>query len=151
MIVIKRRKKNNDEILKDLRKKNPYAPDLDLKKQAEQLEAESFRKIMNDYPGYTIVDLTSKSNYNIGLTKEDDNKPGSIPAYRFSPFYPHGGIPIPGFQDLTATCVEAVWQGLKFLRLRVLTPICSVMPQDETLRGLSDGWDLRKVTCSMGR
>ena len=30
-----------------------------------------------------------------------------------SPFYPHGDIPVPFSQGYTATCVEAVWQGLK--------------------------------------
>ena len=29
---------------------------------------------------------------------------------RLSPFYPHGGIPVPFSQGYTATCVEAVWQ-----------------------------------------
>ena len=49
--------------------------------------------------------------------------PGAIIAYvtsqaknglvRLSPFYPHGDIPVPFSQGYTATCVEAVWQGLK--------------------------------------
>ena len=30
-----------------------------------------------------------------------------------NPFYPHGDIPVPFSQGYTATCVEAVWQGLK--------------------------------------
>lgn len=32
---------------------------------------------------------------------------------KLSPFYPHGGIPVPFSEGITATCVEAVWQGLK--------------------------------------
>ena len=32
---------------------------------------------------------------------------------KLSPFYPHGGIPVPFSEGVTATCVEAVWQGLK--------------------------------------
>ena len=32
---------------------------------------------------------------------------------RFSPFHPHGGIPVPGFADLTTQTVEGAWQGLK--------------------------------------
>ena len=32
---------------------------------------------------------------------------------KLSPFYPHGGIPIPYSEGMTATCVEAIWQGLK--------------------------------------
>ena len=34
-------------------------------------------------------------------------------AQILSPFYPHMDIPIPFTDGLTATCVEAVWQGLK--------------------------------------
>ena len=32
---------------------------------------------------------------------------------KLSPFYPHGGIPVPFSEGYTATCVEAIWQGLK--------------------------------------
>ena len=32
---------------------------------------------------------------------------------RLSPLYPHGGIPIPNSGYETASCVEAIWQGLK--------------------------------------
>ncbi|MCD7932721.1 MAG: hypothetical protein LUH15_15960 [Tannerellaceae bacterium] len=32
---------------------------------------------------------------------------------KLSPFYPHGNIPVPFTPGMTATCVEAVWQGLK--------------------------------------
>lgn len=32
---------------------------------------------------------------------------------RLSPFFPHGGIPVPFSDGVTASCVEAVWQGLK--------------------------------------
>mgnify|MGYP006928566831 CR=1 FL=1 len=56
--------------------------------------------IKEQYPGVDkedILDLTSKSKY----------------AQILSPFYPHGNIPIPFSGRCTATCVEAVWQGLK--------------------------------------
>ena len=55
--------------------------------------------IQKEYPGAIILDITSasKSNY----------------AKWLSPFYPHYNIPIPFTENLTATCVEAVWQGLK--------------------------------------
>lgn len=49
-------------------------------------------------PGATIVDVTSK---------------GPEPWVRFSPFFPHGGIPIPNTPDETAQSVEGLWQGLK--------------------------------------
>ena len=54
--------------------------------------------ILNKYPNAIIADVTSKAKD--GLVK-------------LSPFYPHGGIPIPFSDGMTATCVEAVWQGLK--------------------------------------
>ena len=55
--------------------------------------------IKRDFPNAIILDVTSKSKY----TK----------ARLLSPFYPHGNIPIPNSGGATATCVEAVWQGLK--------------------------------------
>ena len=55
-------------------------------------------RIQFQYPNADILDLTSKSKY----------------AKILSPFYPHGNIPIPLYsRGLTATCVEAIWQGLK--------------------------------------
>lgn len=54
--------------------------------------------ILNKYPEATVVDVTSKANTTLR---------------RLSPFYPHGGIPVPNSGNMTATCVEAVWQGLK--------------------------------------
>ena len=48
--------------------------------------------------GWSIVDVTSKSNSEY---------------VKFSPFYPHGKIPIPGISDLFADSVEGIWQGLK--------------------------------------
>lgn len=54
------------------------------------------------YPGHTICDLTSRS---------------AISAFqRFSPFFPHGGIPVP-FSELFSQSVEGVWQGLKVFDL----------------------------------
>jgi hypothetical protein len=35
------------------------------------------------------------------------------PWVRFSPFYPHGGIPVPFSPGVTAASVEGIWQGLK--------------------------------------
>lgn len=53
--------------------------------------------IKKDYPNAIILDITSKSAY----------------ARKLSPFYPHGGIPIPFSEGLTAESVEGIWQGLK--------------------------------------
>ena len=58
----------------------------------------SEKKLKEKYPNAHIVDVTSKAE--TGLVK-------------LSPFYPHGGIPIPFSKDKTAMCVEGIWQGLK--------------------------------------
>ena len=56
-------------------------------------------KIKEEYPNAIILDITSSSETRY--------------AKILSPFYPHGNIPIPFTEGLKATCVEAVWQGLK--------------------------------------
>lgn len=47
---------------------------------------------------HEVVDLTSK---------------GPEPWVRFSPFYPHGDIPVPGSPGVVTASVEGMWQGLK--------------------------------------
>ena len=54
--------------------------------------------ILKQYPDAILADVTSSAKD--GLVK-------------MSPFYPHGGIPVPFSEGYTATCVEAIWQGLK--------------------------------------
>jgi hypothetical protein len=54
--------------------------------------------ILKKYPGAIIANVTSQA------------KDGLV---RLSPFYPHGGIPVPFSNGYTASCVEAIWQGLK--------------------------------------
>ena len=54
--------------------------------------------ILKQYPDAILADVTSGAKD--GLVK-------------LSPFYPHGGIPVPFSDGSTATCVEAIWQGLK--------------------------------------
>ena len=52
---------------------------------------------------------------------------------KLSPFYPHGGIPVPYSEGSTATCVEAIWQGLKVFEG------CDVdisLFQNDTMKGL---------------
>lgn len=49
--------------------------------------------------GYVIINVTSSS------TVEWHKK--------FSPFYPHGEIPVPGLEDHVSASVEGIWQGLK--------------------------------------
>ncbi len=56
------------------------------------------KTILKKYPGAILADVTSSAKD--GLVK-------------LSPFYPHGGIPVPFSEGVTASCVEAIWQGLK--------------------------------------
>jgi len=60
------------------------------------------RKIENiqkQHPNAVILDLTSSSPKRYSQI--------------LSPFFPHGNIPVPFTPGMFATCVEAVWQGLK--------------------------------------
>lgn len=59
---------------------------------------QKIENILKKHPNATIADVTSKATD--GLVK-------------LSPFYPHGGIPVPFSEGYTAACVEGVWQGLK--------------------------------------
>ena len=54
--------------------------------------------IREEYPGYFIVDVTSK---------------GILPWRKFSPFYPHGNIPVPFSPGVVGKSVEGIWQALK--------------------------------------
>ena len=56
-------------------------------------------KLLQKFPGAIIADVTSNSVYES--------------LQKLSPFYPHGDIPVPFSSPLTASCVEAIWQGLK--------------------------------------
>jgi hypothetical protein len=58
------------------------------------------------YPNATCIDVTSK---------------GGQPWVRFSPFYPHGGIPIPQ-STAVAQSVEGLWQGLKVFERADIDP-----------------------------
>lgn len=74
--------------------------------------------ILKKYPDAILADVTSGAKD--GLRK-------------LSPFYPHGGIPVPFSEGYTATCVEAIWQGLKVFEG------CDVdisLFQNDTMKGL---------------
>lgn len=55
--------------------------------------------IQKQYPNADILDITSTTEKRY--------------AQLLSPFYPHGGIPIPFTPGMTAVSVEGIWQGLK--------------------------------------
>ncbi|MDL4817979.1 hypothetical protein QP089_27285 [Actinomadura sp. OS1-43] len=54
--------------------------------------------VVAQWPGAVVLDVTSR---------------GPEPWVRFSPFYPHGGIPVPFSDGVTAASVEGIWQALK--------------------------------------
>ncbi|MBQ5983245.1 MAG: hypothetical protein IJL54_13885 [Prevotella sp.] len=54
--------------------------------------------ILKQYPNAILADVTSGAKDSL---------------IKLSPFYPHGDIPVPFSEGYTATCVEAIWQGLK--------------------------------------
>ena len=58
----------------------------------------SIANIKKEYPDAIIIDVTSKAT--------DD-------FVKLSPFYPVGGIPVPGKEGMTSMSVEGIWQGLK--------------------------------------
>ena len=64
--------------------------------ESKRKKLETLRKL---YPEAKFADVTSSSDV--------------IEYRRLSPFFPHNGIPIPFTEGMTATCVEAIWQGLK--------------------------------------
>lgn len=54
--------------------------------------------LSQNFPGTTVIDVTSR---------------GPQPWVRLSPFYPHGGVPVPFTEGVTSQSVEGIWQGLK--------------------------------------
>lgn len=58
----------------------------------------SSKRLEREHHSAVIIDVTSK---------------GAEPWVRFSPFYPIGGIPVPGWEGSTSASMEGIWQGLK--------------------------------------
>ena len=54
--------------------------------------------LQHEHPGAVLLDVTSR---------------GEEPWVQFSPFYPHGGIPVPFTPGVTSQSVEGIWQALK--------------------------------------
>lgn len=75
--------------------------------------------LFKDYPNAVFYDVTSKSPYKA--------------LQQLSPFYPWGEIPVSFSPGVCATCVEAVWQGLKvFENADIDTELFS----NDTMKGL---------------
>lgn len=78
----------------------------------------SVASLTAEFPGAQIIDVTSKA---------------VEPWVRLSPFYPHGGIPVPFCGDVTAQSVEGIWQALKVFEHADVDP---AKLQVTTMRGL---------------
>lgn len=74
--------------------------------------------ILKKYPNAILADVTSKA------------KDGLI---KLSPFFPHYDIPVPFSPGFTATCVEAIWQGLKVFES---CDVDTSLFYNDTMRGL---------------
>lgn len=74
--------------------------------------------ILKKCPDAILADVTSGAGN--GLVK-------------LSPFYPHGGIPVPFSEGYTATCVEAIWQGLKVFEC---SDVDTTLFTNNTMKGL---------------
>ena len=66
------------------------------------------------HPGAVILDVTSRAEE---------------PWVRLSPFYPHGGIPVPFTPGVKAQSVEGIWQALKVFEGAEADPSKDVDPR----------------------
>src|SRR3954467_9461445 len=78
----------------------------------------SVESLQRRYGDATVIDVTSR---------------GPQPWIRFSPFYPHGGIPVPCSPEQTGMSVEGIWQGLKVFARQDVDPSKLA---NTTMRGL---------------
>jgi hypothetical protein len=78
----------------------------------------SVDSLQRRYGEATLIDVTSR---------------GPLPWLRFSPFYPHGGIPLPFSPNQTGASVEGIWQGLKVFTRQDVDPSKLT---NTTMRGL---------------
>ncbi len=78
------------------------------------------------YPGALILDVTSR---------------GAEPWIRLSPFYPHGGIPVPGHPGRTSQSVEGIWQALK---------VFATEPEDFTKLDITTMKGIKRTTRRLG-
>ena len=74
---------------------------------AVESRRQKLANVAKRWPGAMVVDVTSR---------------GPEPWVLFSPFYPHGGIPIPHTPGAMAQSVEGLWQGLKVFEREDIDP-----------------------------
>lgn len=88
-------------------------------------------QIRKEFPNAFILDVSSTSSQYEGKI--------------LSPFYPHGNIIVPGAEpkgSIRATCVEAIWQGLKVFEFE---------PEDMSLLNNDTGRNLKRSIRKHGR
>ncbi len=85
--------KMSENLSNFVRNENPKPVTIIVESKRKKMET-----LEKEYPGAMIIDVTSHA---------DDE------FVKFSPFYPHGGIPIPYSNGVTSQTVEGIWQGLK--------------------------------------
>ena len=78
----------------------------------------SARTLERDHPGALLLDVTSKADE---------------PWVAFSPFYPHGDIPVPFSPGATSETVEGIWQALKVFKSDDVDP---AKLQVSTMKGI---------------
>lgn len=83
--------------------------------------------LLKRFPGAKVLDVTSN---------------GPDPWVRFSPFFPHGDIPVPFSEGVTGASVEGIWQGLK---------VFEKFDVDVTKFAVTNMKGLKRTTRSFGR
>jgi len=78
----------------------------------------SVDSLQRRYGEATLIDVTSRD---------------PLPWVRFSPFYPHGDIPVPFSSGQAGASVEGIWQGLKVFARQDVDPSKLA---NTTMRGL---------------
>lgn len=64
-------------------------------------------RLRNQVPkGSVLIDVSSYADY---------------PYCTLSPFWPHGGVPVPGMPGIVSDSVEGIWQGLKLINGHIAT------------------------------
>ncbi len=79
------------------------------------------------------ADEAGRSRYGAMARLLDVTSRGPDPWVRFSPFYPHGEIPVPFSPGVNGQTVEGIWQGLKVFATADIDPSKFAIT---TMRGL---------------
>lgn len=84
---------------------------------------------------YMVIDVTSK---------------GRPADSQFSPFHPHGGIPVPGSPGVFSASVEGIWQGLKMFEGKEKNGVKKAVSIDTAKFDVTDMEKLKRTTRTFG-